>query len=121
VVAVKPLAVHHVSINVDEVDAALSFYTEVLGLEARDDRPDFGIGGAWLNAGGQQVHLIEAPVPPNQGQHFALAFADLDALVADLRDKGLTVSDPMSVGQGRQCFTNDPSGNTVELHQPAGV
>jgi catechol 2,3-dioxygenase-like lactoylglutathione lyase family enzyme len=121
VVAVKPLAVHHVSINVDDVDAALSFYTEVLGLEARDDRPDFGIGGAWLNAGGQQVHLIEAPVPPNQGQHFALAFADLDALVAELRDKGLTVSDPMSVGQGRQCFTNDPAGNTVELHQPAGV
>ncbi len=117
----KPLAVHHVSINVDDLPAALSFYTDVLGLVRRDDRPDFGVGGAWLNAGGQQVHLIEATVPPNQGQHFALAFGDLAAVVDELRQQGVTVSDPMSVGQGQQCFTTDPSGNTVELHQPAGV
>ena len=116
---VKPLGVHHVSINVDDLAAALSFYTTVLGLEGRTDRPDFGIGGAWLNAGTQQVHLIDAPVPPNQGQHFALAFGDLVAVVEELRRQGITVSDPVTVGRGMQCFTTDPSGNTVELHQPA--
>ncbi len=114
----KPLAVHHVSINVDDVPAALSFYTEVLGLEQRGDRPDFGFGGAWLNAGGQQVHLIEAPVPPNHGQHFALAVDDLAAVVEELRTRGLSVSDPVKVGAGLQSFVNDPSGNTVELQQP---
>ena len=35
---------------------------------------------AWLDtANGQQVHLIEAEVPKNVGQHFALVFDDLDA------------------------------------------
>ncbi len=115
----KPLAVHHVSINVDDVPAAIAFYTDVLGLEVRDDRPDFGFGGAWLNAGGQQVHLIEAPVPPNQGQHFALAVSDLAAVVDELRRRAIRISDPVKVGTGLQSFLNDPAGNTVELQQPA--
>ena len=116
----NPLGVHHVSINVEDVDAALAFYTDVLGLRVRPDRPDFGFGGAWLDAGGQQVHLIEAPVPPNHGQHFALAVADLPAVVDELRGRGLTVSDPVKVGAGLQSFVNDPAGNTVELQQPPG-
>jgi glyoxylase I family protein len=115
---VKPLGVHHVSINVDDVDAALAFYTDVLGLEPRDDRPDFGFGGAWLNAGGQQLHLIQAPLPANHGQHFALHVGDLPAVVDELRGRGLTVSDPVKVGTGLQSFINDPCGNTVELNQP---
>ena len=117
----KPLAVHHVSINVDDVDAALAFYTDVLGLSRRGDRPDFGFGGAWLDAGGQQVHLIEGKVPPNQGQHFALQVEDLPAVVDELRGRGLTVSDPVKVGRGLQSFLNDPAGNSVELQQPNAV
>ena len=72
----RPLAVHHVSINVPDVDAALEFYTGVLGLRARTDRPDFGFGGAWLDVGGQQVHLIEGTTPPGHGQHFAILVSD---------------------------------------------
>jgi catechol 2,3-dioxygenase-like lactoylglutathione lyase family enzyme len=114
---VKPLAVHHVSINVDDVDAALAFYVDVLGLSPRTDRPDFGFGGAWLDAGGQQVHLIEAAPPPGVGQHFALLVDDLDATVAELRGRDVDVSDPKPVGPNRQSFVTDPAGNTVELHQ----
>lgn len=116
---VRPLAVHHVSINVDDVPAALAFYTEVLGLEARGDRPDFGFGGAWLDAGGQQVHLIEGRPPAPVGQHFALQVEDLDATVAELRGRGIEVSDPRPVGSSRQSFLSDPAGNLVELHQVA--
>ncbi|HEV7759604.1 MAG TPA: VOC family protein [Acidimicrobiales bacterium] len=116
----RPLAVHHVSINVTDVEAALRFYTEVLGLEIRPDRPDFGFGGAWLDAGGQQVHLIEAKPPAGLGQHFALLVGDLDATVAELRGQGLDVSDPQPVATSRQAFVNDPSGNLVELHQAMG-
>ena len=57
------VGLHHVSINVDDVDTALAFYVEVLGLKVRPDRPDFSFGGAWLDAGGQQIHLIEADAP----------------------------------------------------------
>ena len=113
----RPLALHHVSINVDDVDAARDFYTGVLGLSLRPDRPDFPFGGAWLDAGGQQVHLIEGEPPAGLGQHFALQVADLDAVVAELRERHVEVSDPRPVGPSRQAFVADPSGNLVELHQ----
>ena len=113
----RPLAVHHVSINVSDVEEALRFYTVTLGLTPRDDRPAFGFGGAWLDVGGQQVHLIEGPVPEGRGQHFAILVADLDSTVAELRDRGVEVSDPSPVGSSRQSFLSDPSGNLIELHQ----
>ncbi|MDE0801849.1 MAG: VOC family protein [Acidimicrobiales bacterium] len=114
----QPLGVHHVSINVHDADAAIAFYTDVLGLSVRDDRPDFGFGGAWLDIGGQQVHLLEVPVPDDRGQHFAVQVSDLDAAVAEIRDKGVTVGDPSPVGPSRQAFLHDPSGNMIELHEP---
>lgn len=114
----QPTGVHHVSINVTDVDEAVRFYTEVLGLRMRDDRPDLGIGGAWLDAGGQQVHLIESPVPAGLGQHFAIRVDDLAAVVAELRARAVEVSDPSPIATSLQSFLTDPSGNLVELHQP---
>ncbi|MBX3286604.1 MAG: VOC family protein [Acidimicrobiales bacterium] len=114
----QPVGVHHVSINVSDVEAALAFYTEVLGLVERADRPAFGFPGAWLDvgSGGQQLHLIGAPAPPNLGQHFAMRVADLPAAVAELRGAGVEVTDPSPVGAGFQSFLTDPSGNAVELY-----
>jgi len=117
----QPLAVHHVSINVSDVDAARSFYTDVLGLTERGDRPDLGFGGAWLDAGSQQVHLIVSSSTPAPGQHFALQVDDLAAVVAELRQRGIDVSNPNPVGTSLQAFLSDPSGNGVELHQVNGA
>jgi catechol 2,3-dioxygenase-like lactoylglutathione lyase family enzyme len=114
----QPRAVHHVSINVPDPEVARRFYVDVLGLTERTDRPDFGFGGAWLDVGGQQVHLIQGEAPANVGQHFALAVDDLDAVIVELRARGVEVSDAMAVGPGRQAFTTDPAGNVVELNQP---
>lgn len=113
----EPLGIHHVSINVPDVDDGVAFYTRVLGGTLRDDRPDLGIAGAWIDLGTQQVHLIEAPVPRNVGQHFAVRVGDLDAAVRELRSMGVEVGDPVAVGPNRQTFVNDPGGNAVELHQ----
>ena len=55
------------------------------------------------------------------GQHFAVQVADLAATVAELRAAGLTVSDPAPVGRSLQAFLDDPSGNTVELHEVGGA
>jgi catechol 2,3-dioxygenase-like lactoylglutathione lyase family enzyme len=116
---VKALGVHHVSIKVGDAGEAVRFYCDVLGLSVRFDRPDLGFGGAWLDAGGQQVHLVEGALPPDEGQHFALLVADLGAAIADLRSRGVTVSDPIPIATARQAFVNDPDGNLIELHQPA--
>jgi len=114
----RPAGLHHVSINVSDVPAALDFYTRLLGLAERTDRPDFSFDGAWLDAGDQQVHLIEADVPPSLGQHFSLAVTDLDAAVAELRGRGVAVTEPVTVGRGRQAFLTDPAGNRIELQEP---
>jgi catechol 2,3-dioxygenase-like lactoylglutathione lyase family enzyme len=114
---VEPLAVHHVSINVDDVDTALDFYVDVLGLRARTDRPDFGFAGAWLDAGGQQVHLIQGPVPRGGGEHFAILVADIEESISELRARDVEVSDASPVGANQQAFLADPSGNLIELHQ----
>ena len=112
----RPLGVHHVSVNVDDVEAGVRFYTDVLGFALRDDRPDFPFAGAWLDAGDQQLHLIAAQTPKNVGQHFAVLVDDLDAAVAEVRAKGVEVTDPSPVGTGRQAFLSDPAGNGIELH-----
>ncbi|MFV0259816.1 MAG: VOC family protein [Acidimicrobiales bacterium] len=110
-------AVHHVSINVDDLDRALRFYTKVLGLTVRTDRPLLGVDGAWLDAGDQQVHLIVAEVPPDRGQHLALLIDDIDAAVAELRQRDIRVSDPAPVAGVLQSFFRDPAGNRVEIDQ----
>ena len=113
----RSLGVHHVSINVRDVEEALAFYVGALGMTVRSDRPNFDFAGAWLDVGGEQVHLIQGPPPEPRGQHFAVRVADLNASVGELRRRGVEVSDPVPVGSARQCFLSDPSGNLVELHQ----
>jgi glyoxylase I family protein len=116
---VQATAVHHVSINVDDVPKAIDFYVGVLGLSVRDDRPELGIDGAWLDAGGQQIHLLGAAAPPNLGQHFALLVDDIEASITELRGRDIEVSDASPIGTGFQAFLQDPAGNTIELHQTA--
>jgi predicted enzyme related to lactoylglutathione lyase len=102
---------------VEDVDEAIRFYTKTLGLTVRDDRPDFGIGGAWLDAGDQQLHLVEGAMPTQKGQHFALLFEDLDAVIEQLRSEGLEVGEPFATSFSKQTIITDPAGNSVELHQ----
>jgi glyoxylase I family protein len=114
----RATGVHHVSLMTPAVEETVAFYVDVLGLVPRTDRPDFGVGGAWLDAGGQQVHLIEGPTPTYAGQHFALRVDDLDAVVTELRGRGFDVPDPLVTPVSRQTTIRDPAGNVVELNQP---
>ena len=113
----RALGVHHVSLNVADVTTAIAFYVDTLGCTERDDRPDFGFGGAWLDIGGQQIHLLEAPAADDRGQHFALQVEDLATCVSELRGSGVEVIVASPVGTGLQAFLHDPAGNLVELHQ----
>ncbi len=109
--------VHHISINVDDVEGCTRFYVDLLGF-SRIPRPDLGIGGAWLQMGPQQLHLIEAPVPTERGPHFALRVDDIHAAVSEVRSRGVEVSEPRDLaGVCLQAFFDDPAGNQVELNQ----
>jgi catechol 2,3-dioxygenase-like lactoylglutathione lyase family enzyme len=115
---------------VDDVDAALAFYTELLGFEVvmrpappfamlkRDDltlllsAPGGGPGGGAAMADGR---LPE----PGGWNRFQLLVEDLDAEVARLRDGGASFRNEIVTGVGgRQVLLDDPAGNCVELFEP---
>ncbi|MEM1229079.1 MAG: VOC family protein [Pseudomonadota bacterium] len=110
--------IHHVSINVRDVDEALRFYRDGLGMTELA-RPDLGFAGAWLKSGDQEVHLlgIEGPAAPKE-QHFAFLVPDLAPVLAHLADLAIDCSEPQAIpGVCRQAFCRDPSGNLVEFNE----
>jgi catechol 2,3-dioxygenase-like lactoylglutathione lyase family enzyme len=118
----KPSGIHHVAICVEDAEAAKTFYCDVLGFTPVSTRPaEFG-PGSWLDAGGQQVHLMEVADAVRNPGHFALRVDDLDAAVADISATGTRVDKIAHMaGAGQQAFLHDPSGNVIELNQPDSV
>jgi len=118
---VKVTRVQHVSVNVEHgLDAAVGFYTDVLGLE-RAARPDIpGVGGAWFTVDDAQLHLVDAPtgdapIRPTD-HHFCFYVEDLDGAVAELDARGVAYVRGRQ-GSVVQIWVTDPAGNTVELQQ----
>jgi len=115
-------AILHVSFIVEDVQRALRFYQDVLGLKINHQRPDLGYPGAWLDCGDQQIHLLELPNPdpvtgrPEHGgrdRHAAFAVETLDVLSASLEKAGIEFTRSKS---GRQAlFCRDPDGNALEF------
>jgi catechol 2,3-dioxygenase-like lactoylglutathione lyase family enzyme len=116
---------------VDDVQASIDFYTKHLGFEER-----FSAAPAFADvARGHLRLLLSGPAssagrPMSDGTkpgpggwnriHFVVD--DLDAEVARLREAGLEFRNDVVVGPGgSQILLLDPSGNVVELFQPAGT
>ena len=118
IAAIETQGIHHVSINVKDVDTALTFYIELLNLELLE-RPDLGFPGAWIRAGEQEIHLLGIDSgEPVKEQHFAFAVNDAQAIHAALQANGYSPTDIRDIPNVcRQFFTHDPSGNTAEFNQ----
>jgi catechol 2,3-dioxygenase-like lactoylglutathione lyase family enzyme len=115
---------------VDDVDEAIAFYTKQLGLElltsASPAFADVKRGNLRLLLAGPKSSAGR-PMPdgrtPGPGGWNRIHFVvdDIDAEVARLRDTGATFrNDILSGPGGQQILLEDPSGNVVELFQPAG-
>ena len=114
---------------VDDVDAAIAFYTELLGFElltsAAPAFADVKRGNLRLllagpkSSAGRPMPDGEEPGPGGWNRiHFLVD--DLDAEVAQLRDEGAKFRNDIVEGPGgRQILLLDPSGNVLELFQPA--
>ena len=114
---------------VHDVNAAVAFYTEKLGFALEQQ---FGPAMAILRGDGLTLWLAgpmasaARPMPdgrkpePGGWNRFVLTVADLDGLVARLRAAGVVLrNDIVSGPGGRQVLCEDPSGNVVELFEPA--
>jgi catechol 2,3-dioxygenase-like lactoylglutathione lyase family enzyme len=115
---------------VEDVDAAIAFYTERLGFEVvMHPAPPFA-----MLARGELRLMLSAPgggpgggaampdgsLPrPGGWNRFQIEVSDLDAQVQALREAGVTFRNQIVEGVGgRQILIEDPSGNCVELFEP---
>ena len=128
------LRLHHVSIIVRDLNRALAFYRDVLGLKPLP-RPDFPVRGAWLSCGDRQVHLVvhdgetfrDSDTVDNNDGHFALNTDDFEGVVdvftangfsehaADGDPRRLLVKRTGAAGFA-QLYVLDPDRNIVEVN-----
>ena len=115
---------------VDDVDASIAFYTDKLGFElltnAAPAFADVKRGNLRLllagptSSAGRPMPDGAKPAPGGWNRiHFIVD--DIRSEVARLRDAGVTFRNEIVEGPGgKQILLQDPSGNFVELFEPAG-
>ncbi len=115
---------------VDDVDEAVAFYVSKLGFELEAQYgPAIAIlvhGDLTLWVAGP-VASASKPMPdgakPSPGggwSRFVLTVDDLESFVSKLTDDGVSFRNDILEGPGgKQILCVDPSGNVVELFQPA--
>jgi catechol 2,3-dioxygenase-like lactoylglutathione lyase family enzyme len=115
-------------VPVSDVDAAIRFYGETLGLvlkERRDDLPDnreaeFEVGGGTL--------FVYESVGAGKSRHTVAAFRvdDIDAVTSALRERGVTFEEYdlpdlktengiATIGAVRAAWCRDPDGNIIAV------
>ena len=107
----------NVMFAVTDQDAAIAFYTEILGFEKRMDMP-FGDGDRWVEVALPGNETAIALVIPPEGQQampgvVGVSTPDADAAHDALQEKGAEVGDVMRWGPPVPTMFNvaDPYGN----------
>ncbi|MEZ4553778.1 MAG: VOC family protein [Dehalococcoidia bacterium] len=114
---------------IEDVQAAIDFYTNNLGFEvltsAAPAFADIAKGNLRLllsgpgSSGARVLPDGRQPIPGGWNR-IHLIVDDLEAEVARLRERGVTFrSDIVRGPGGAQVVLDDPSGNPIELFQPA--
>lgn len=126
----NPADLVNVRYMVDDVEAAVDFYTRHLGFTVRSNAaPAFAdvvrgnlrllLSGPTSSAGRPMPDGVKPA--PGGWNRIHLLVGDIAAEVDRLRAAGLTFrNDIVSGPGGQQTLLVDPSGNVVELFQPAG-
>jgi catechol 2,3-dioxygenase-like lactoylglutathione lyase family enzyme len=116
---------------VEDVDAAIAFYVEQLGFHLiMHPAPPFALlslGDLRLalsapnnNPGGGQAMPDGRRPEPGGWNRFQIEVDDIEARVATLRQSGAHFRNDIVHGVGgKQILLDDPSGNPVELFEPA--
>jgi catechol 2,3-dioxygenase-like lactoylglutathione lyase family enzyme len=138
----SPPALAHVGVTVTDLDAAVRWYGDVLGLDpigpAVEVRAHEGHGGAvaadvfgprfgrfrqahLATANGAALELFEFAEPAAALPHFCLATPSIDAVVERIvgaggRRRTARIWELFAGEPYRMCYCEDPFGNVVELY-----
>jgi lactoylglutathione lyase len=101
----RVVGVNHVALEVDDVEAAVAFYSRLFALRAVERAH----GGAFLDMGDQFIALF----PPGAGEdrHFGLVVDDKERARRVLGEQGVELL------PGSRLDFRDPSGNRVQVVQ----
>ena len=123
--------IHHIAIAVHDLDAALAFYRDGLGLEVteRREEPDEGVEIAFLPAGEGEIELVR-PLDEEGGvarflekrgeglHHVCLAVDDVEVAMEQLRATGarlLSEEPRVNIHGTRYVFIHPKSAHGVLL------
>jgi catechol 2,3-dioxygenase len=126
-VAIDPrVDIGHVHLKVADLDRALEFYRDVLGMELQ---ARLGEEAAFISAGGYHHHIAlntweskGGPPPPRDATglyHLAIRYPDRRTLADALRrvlDAGITLDGATDHGVSEAIYLRDYDGNGVELY-----
>ena len=116
------LTLTHIGVNVTDVDEALGYYTEVIGLPELNRRydDDGNLILIFLQLGEDsrlEINPATPENPPGLG-HFGVNVPDLAAAKTLYRDRGAEVSATTTTPSGAQfAYVTGPDGAVMELLQ----
>ena len=122
--------VHHIGVNVLDIDRAENFYTDVLGFWVVK-RYEEEIRHLMLDTGSATLHLFESPdlhmekaIDCLSEQGYAhIAFSTnrehFPEIIDELKKKNVVFRGPLILGQGESVHFKDPDGNHLEIRCPA--
>ena len=127
--------IDHIAIVIEEMDAALGFWRDILGLplDHVEDVPDQKSLVAFLPTGESEVELVK-PTTDDSGvarflqkrgpgiHHICFEVEDIDAALSELKEKGVKLINetPLSGSGGKRLAFIHPSsasGVLVELYE----
>ncbi len=115
--------INHITYNVKSKDAALKWYTEILGLKQIPKMVN-GDHLYWLQLpSGAMVHIIEnAGAPSAPSHHTAFEVDDIEAAHKYMEGQGVAaLTETQTRNDGQQAFyLEDPDGNRIEICTKSG-
>jgi catechol 2,3-dioxygenase-like lactoylglutathione lyase family enzyme len=114
--------INHITYNVRDKDAALKWYTEILGL-GQIPKMVNGDHLYWLQLpSGAMVHIIQnVDAPSAPSHHTAFEVDDIEASRRYFTGKGVEATEIQTRNDGQRAFyINDPDGNRIELCTVSG-
>ncbi|HUI01131.1 MAG TPA: VOC family protein [Nitrososphaerales archaeon] len=109
----------NVTVIVSDMNEAVAFYTETLGLELK---ARWGDEFAQVNAPGTMIALhpaVKGGAKPGDSESLSIGFGvdNLDATMAQLKKKGVRFTRVADDGPVKLAFFGDPDGNPLYLSQ----